>query len=698
MKLLRILDGYLYLPDYNILLNDEFKDIFLKYSDKKEIPVEEVEISEENILENIRSTSQLSFELTQDCNLRCNYCPYNTNFSYERKRSTLSMTPGVASSGLLYVQQLFKDRIRDDFMIGFYGGEPLLNFRTLKYITDYSKKLFGHMKLTFSVTTNGTLLDDEIMDFLVSNDFTTMISLDGPSENHDAKRVFPNKKGSFEIVWNNIIKMKKAAPDYFKKKVLFSAVYSYDLSLIGCFNFFFENEAVKGNNIRFNFVNTQNSDYDKRYPNKHQEVRKHHMEISERISQHIKAGKNERIPITKEFDLSVMKELLSRKFSLMAGACDFSNKLFLDCTGRFHICEKINDKFPIGDSKTGIDILKVKGILDGFLEVTKKHCLNCEVRSLCNPCYVNFAGNGKFEFDKKFCEERKKYIKYQLERYIVFNSLVDERTKKSPSTTTMRFHQYVKLERGPKNTAIIDFLKGELFHVENHVLDSFNNGDFDTIGEFIKEARDEDLLIKIPTDSWVPQQIRDDVYLDRARYSYDLEHSIYLELEDGVDLNFLSKKLSPLKVLTVNYYGPKRETDTFRGVKIEYLDKNIDRCIDLIKVDGQFSNIQENRYLANKNCNSCWSKRLAITTDGKVKLCIYGTIIIGDIIKDPLKEIIQGALKYWKITRDSVEQCKDCEFKYICFDCRELAYRKSKNLYSKNPFCSYNPMEGKWGQ
>ena len=45
---------------------------------------------------------------------------------------------------------------------------------------------------------------------------------------------------------------------------------------------------------------------------------------------------------------------------------------------------------------------------------------------------------------------------------------------------------------------------------------------------------------------------------------------------------------------------------------------------------------------------------------------------------------------------DNIEICKDCEFRYLCFNCPEYNYIKTNDLYKKNPSCSYNPYSGKW--
>ncbi|MCP5108716.1 MAG: grasp-with-spasm system SPASM domain peptide maturase, partial [bacterium] len=76
--------------------------------------------------------------------------------------------------------------------------------------------------------------------------------------------------------------------------------------------------------------------------------------------------------------------------------------------------------------------------------------------------------------------------------------------------------------------------------------------------------------------------------------------------------------------------------------------------------------------------------------------CIYSNIVIGDIMSEDTGEILEKLQTYWHITKDKVEKCKDCELRYVCFDCREIPSRKSGDLYSVNPICKYDPYNGTW--
>lgn len=94
--------------------------------------------------------------------------------------------------------------------------------------------------------------------------------------------------------------------------------------------------------------------------------------------------------------------------------------------------------------------------------------------------------------------------------------------------------------------------------------------------------------------------------------------------------------------------------------------------------------------------NSCLNKKIAIDKSGFIKNCPSSRKIYGHITETKLIDVIDEQFSsVWKINKDQIKECKDCEFRYICTDCR--AYLKdSCDIYSKPEKCKYNPYEGIW--
>ena len=99
------------------------------------------------------------------------------------------------------------------------------------------------------------------------------------------------------------------------------------------------------------------------------------------------------------------------------------------------------------------------------------------------------------------------------------------------------------------------------------------------------------------------------------------------------------------------------------------------------------------------NKNTCWHGKCVISTDGNVYPCEFErNIIYGNINECSLSNIIKGEIikKYWNMSFDEVDYCKQCEYRFACKDCRPLAFAEKGDIYQKNPRCKYNPMLGKW--
>ncbi len=143
----------------------------------------------------------LVLNLTNQCNLSCQYC---YEFGEDRVATPDGkpkfMSDEVARAS---VDHLFESsRGRRAVHITFFGGETLMNFPLLQKVVRYAQQRAAEVgrPVDFSLTTNGTLLSPEIIDFLVANDIGVTVSIDGPKEMHDALRVYANGRGSYDVM------------------------------------------------------------------------------------------------------------------------------------------------------------------------------------------------------------------------------------------------------------------------------------------------------------------------------------------------------------------------------------------------------------------------------------------------------------------------------------------------------------------
>lgn len=151
-----------------------------------------------------KNIHNMVLELANDCNLNCKYC-YGDGGSYGRKREMMSFETAkqavdflVANSGDI-----------KELCIIFFGGEPLLNFKVMKSLIEYCKSIEDKIdkKINFAMTTNGTVLTDEIYDYIKKYNITLTLSIDGPKNVHDNYRCYVNGKGSFDVINPNIKKL-----------------------------------------------------------------------------------------------------------------------------------------------------------------------------------------------------------------------------------------------------------------------------------------------------------------------------------------------------------------------------------------------------------------------------------------------------------------------------------------------------------
>lgn len=147
----------------------------------------------------------LCLHIAHDCNLACRYC-FAEEGEYKGRRALMSAEVGKAALDFL----VKNSGSRRNLEVDFFGGEPLMNFDVVKEIVAYGRSLEepNHKKFRFTLTTNGVLLNDEVMEFANREMDNVVLSIDGRKEVHDYMRPFRNGKGSYDFV---IDKFKKFA-------------------------------------------------------------------------------------------------------------------------------------------------------------------------------------------------------------------------------------------------------------------------------------------------------------------------------------------------------------------------------------------------------------------------------------------------------------------------------------------------------
>lgn len=168
---------------------------------------------------------QVTLELTEQCNLRCKYCIYNDNYSGMRNHGKTEMTLEIAKAAVEYAAK-HGDETKG-VAITFYGGEPLLKYDLIKYCVDYSNKIIRNKPVTYSMSTNLTLVTPEIAKFLASTEgFSVLCSIDGPKHIHDSCRKTLDGDGSFDKAIRGLRYLVEAYGDSAQDNILINMVYT----------------------------------------------------------------------------------------------------------------------------------------------------------------------------------------------------------------------------------------------------------------------------------------------------------------------------------------------------------------------------------------------------------------------------------------------------------------------------------------
>lgn len=139
----------------------------------------------------------LCLHIAHDCNLACRYC-FAEEGEYHGRRALMSYEVGKKALDFLVANSGKRRNLEVDF----FGGEPLMNFQVVKDLVAYGRSLeeLHNKKFRFTLTTNGVLLNDDIMEFANKEMSNVVLSIDGRPEVNDRMRPFRKGQGSYDLI------------------------------------------------------------------------------------------------------------------------------------------------------------------------------------------------------------------------------------------------------------------------------------------------------------------------------------------------------------------------------------------------------------------------------------------------------------------------------------------------------------------
>lgn len=310
---------------------------------------------------------QVSFWLTSSCNMKCIYC-----YEGENKRK-VKMNKQVIDQALnLTIRHM--EQIGDKYLwIVLHGGEPFLAFEEMKYLVEEAKKHAAEHQIfiSFSATSNGTLLNDEMISFIQNeiDDFT--ISMDGNAKTQNYSRPFANGRPSFEIVEKTMRKVLRVMPDL---RVRMTYNHQTVNDLYDNVKYFME--------LGVRCIVPVHDFYDKNFTEQELQV----------LDAQIK-----KICETYKENEDLLRNWKLQKRGVCSGGI---TSMHIDPHGNIFPCMLAvgNDEFRIGDVYSGIDSDKRKQIL-GYSEKTIPECEGCDLYRYCNETrcrIINKVVNGNY--------------------------------------------------------------------------------------------------------------------------------------------------------------------------------------------------------------------------------------------------------------------------------------------------------------
>lgn len=393
--------------------------------------VQKIEHSGTNRLDSYLNTrmQQLTLQVTQQCNLRCAYCAYSGIYENNRTHNNARMSFEIAQKAIDY----FLDHNKNlaDIVIGFYGGEPLLEFELIKKCVDYASSKVEGKRILFNMTTNGTLLSDKVVDYLVAHNFSISISLDGSKEEHDVNRKFKDGRGSFDTIIENLRKIRTRYPEFDKQIQIMTTINPHmDLGCV--MEYFSTDEVLNDKNIMFNTMNEKDLKDSICYDESYYEIRNfEYLKCLLSIVGKLERKYTSALAVRSMGSLKQMRSRIHAHTQLTQcahhnGPClPGVRKLFVRTDGKLYPCERVNetqDYFCIGSVDTGICVDECKKLLN-IGKLTENQCKNCWALRHCSLCagQIDFVDEPRTCDKLKHCNNAKRQALFDLKELCTIN-------------------------------------------------------------------------------------------------------------------------------------------------------------------------------------------------------------------------------------------------------------------------------------
>ncbi len=340
-----------------LFTEDVYKDIIIDHKKRKTV------------------VKALCLHIAHDCNLACKYCFADEGEYHGQKRELMSLEVGKKALDFL----IENSGNRVNLEVDFFGGEPLMNFDVVKELVAYgrSREKEAGKNFRFTLTTNGMLLNDEVIDFCNREISNVVLSLDGRKEVNDLMRPSRNGKGSYDII---VPKFKKFVESRGDKSYYVRGTFTRN-------NLDFTEDFKHMADLGFKEISIEPvvSPDESEYAIREEDIEKicqEYDKLAVDIIDRHKKGK----PVT---FFHYMLDLTGGPcvYKRLSGCGSGTEYLAVTPTGELYPCHQFvgNEEFKLGDIYNGI---QKNDLVDEF-----KMC-NVYAKEKCKDCYARFYCSG----------------------------------------------------------------------------------------------------------------------------------------------------------------------------------------------------------------------------------------------------------------------------------------------------------------
>lgn len=333
------------------------------------------------------STSDITMftvELTQQCNLRCDYCCYSGAYRDRRAHNPQRMSWTTLQMVVDFIVKQSKEN-QETITVCFYGGEALLAQEQIDWTVKALRKHLGE-RVHFALSTNGVLLTRRIIEWICGiPNFDVNVSLDGDRLQHDNHRKKIDGKGSFDVIYNNLRSFKSIFPEEYERRVRFlTTVRSCDE--IRKQSLFWEQDCTIDHKrpVHISYVIPNFDNANRVYDSKERKT-----VFYEEALCHLMEGKTDVMTDTLHKLTRIVEE---RKFYPLPDQLTINTCLqemyscYINVYGQLYACEKFCDSLWIGSLEKGFDTDRMKDLLNAFVNRKNRLCTSCWASRLCRIC------------------------------------------------------------------------------------------------------------------------------------------------------------------------------------------------------------------------------------------------------------------------------------------------------------------------